>query len=145
MRCACRRVAGSEKEKANCASLVAQREPRVEPDPATRRRHDIDNTQNGKWIMTNGEETEGNSPRRHVPPASPHREVGLKHSDRAGVLAPLMKSLGWELVGIGAEFTITDSPETRKPSGRMRSLFGTQVSAEGRIVGSSPTASAARS
>ena len=44
----------------------------------------------------------------------------------------------------GAEFTITDSPETRKPSGRMRSLFGTQVSAEGRIVGSSPTASAIR-
>ena len=55
------------------------------------------------------------------------------------VLAPLMKSLGWELVGVGAEFP--DNTETRKPTGWMRSLFGRQVATQS-LVGSSPTASA---
>ena len=91
--------------------------------------------------MKTDEESDDKPPRRPVPQCHAHRDVGLKHSDRAGVLAPLLKSLGWELVGLGAEFEI-DNTESRKPTGRMRSLFGRQVSAEGRIVGSSPTASA---
>ena len=81
-----------------------------------------------------------NPPKRPLPPDNSFRDVALQHSDRAGVLAPLLKSLGWEVVGIGAEFAIDDT-ESRKPTGRMRSLFGRQVAAQS-LVGSSPTASA---
>ena len=83
--------------------------------------------------------TDDNSPRRPLPPVTSDRDVALKHSDRDGVLVPLLKSLGWELVGVGAEFK--DETESRKPTGRMRSLFGRQVAAQS-LVGSSPTASA---
>ncbi len=78
-------------------------------------------------------------PGRPLPQTNDQRDVVLKHSDRDGVLAPLLKSLGWELVGVGAEFP--DQCEPRKPTGRMRSLFGRQVAALP-LVGSSPTASA---
>ena len=83
--------------------------------------------------------TDDNSPRRPLPPDTSDRDVGLKHNDRDGVLVPLLKSLGWELVGVGTEFT--DETESRKPTGRMRSLFGRQVAPQS-LVGSSPTASA---
>ena len=83
--------------------------------------------------------TDDNSPRRPLPPDNSDRDVALKHSDRDGVLVPLLKSLGWELVGVGTEFN--DEAETRKPTGRMRSLFGRQVATQS-LVGSSPTASA---
>lgn len=63
----------------------------------------------------------------------------LQSCDR--VLAPLMKSLGWELASVGAEFP--DHADTRKPTGRMRSLFGRQMATQS-LVGSSPTASAIR-
>ncbi|TXT37965.1 MAG: hypothetical protein FD138_515 [Planctomycetota bacterium] len=79
-------------------------------------------------------------PGRPLPQTNSQPDVALQHSDRDGVLTPLLKSLGWELVGVGAEFP--DQNEPRKPTGRMRSLFGRQVSADGWIVGSSPTASA---
>ena len=85
--------------------------------------------------------TDDNSPRRPLPPDNSHRDEALRHSDRDGVLAPLLKSLGWELVGVGAEFHC--DTETRKPTGRMRSLFGRQVATQS-LVGSSPTASAIR-
>ena len=83
--------------------------------------------------------TDDNSPRRPLPPVNSHGDEALKHSDRNGVLAPLLKSLGWELVGVGAEFHC--DTESRKPTGRMRSLFGRQVATQS-LVGSSPTASA---
>ena len=83
--------------------------------------------------------TDDNSPTRPLPPVNSHRDVALNHSDRDGVLTPLLKSLGWELVRVGAEFT--DETESRKPTGRMRSLFGRQVATQS-LVGSSPTASA---
>ena len=92
--------------------------------------------------MKTDEESDDKPPRRPVPQCHTHRDVGLNHSDRAGVLAPLLKSLGWELVGLGAEFEI-EGTDTRKPTGRMRSLFGEQVAAQS-LVGSSPTASAIR-
>ena len=85
--------------------------------------------------------TDDNSPRRPLPPVNSQGDKALKHSDRDGVLAPLLKSLGWELVGVGDEF-LCDT-ETRKPTGRMRSLFGRQVATQS-LVGSSPTASAIR-
>ncbi len=78
-------------------------------------------------------------PGRPLPQTNGQRDVALKHSDRDGVLTPLLKSLGWELVGVGAEFHC--DTETRKPTGRMRSLFGRQVATQS-LVGSSPTASA---
>ena len=90
--------------------------------------------------MKTDEESDDKPPGRPMPQSNTHREVGLNHSDRAGVLAPLLKSLGWELVCIGAEFEI-EGTDTRKPTGRMRSLFGRQVAAQP-FVGSSPTASA---
>ena len=83
--------------------------------------------------------TDDNSPRRPLPPVTGDRDVALKHSDRDGVLVPLLKSLGWELVGVRAEFHY--DTESRKPTGRMRSLFGRQVATQS-LVGSSPTASA---
>jgi hypothetical protein len=78
-------------------------------------------------------------PGRPLPQTNDQPDVALKHCDRDGVLAPLLKSLGWELVGLGAEFP--DQNEPRKPTGRMRSLFGRQVATQS-LVGSSPTASA---
>ena len=117
-------------------------EPRVEPDPATRCRLDNERTWKGTVIMKTDEESDDKPPGRPVPPSNTHRDVGLNHSDRAGVLAPLLKSLGWELVGLGAEFEI-EGTDTRKPTGRIRSLFGRQVAAQS-LVGSSPTASAIR-
>ena len=83
--------------------------------------------------------TDDNSLRRPLPPDNSDQDVALKHSDRDGVLVPLLKSLGWELVGVGTEFK--DDTESRKPTGRMRSLFGRQVATQS-LVGSSPTASA---
>ena len=121
---------------------VTPMEPRVEPDPATRCRHDNNRTWKGSAIMKTDEESDDKPPGRPRPPSNAHGEVGLNHSDRAGVLAPLLKSLGWERVGIGAEFEI-DNTESRKPTGRMRNLFGRQVAAQS-LVGSSPTASAIR-
>ena len=92
--------------------------------------------------MKTDEESDDKPPGRPVPQCHTHRDVGLNHSDRAGVLAPLLNSLGWELVGLGAEFE-NDNTESRKPTGRIRSLFGRQVAAQS-LVGSSPTASAIR-
>ena len=92
--------------------------------------------------MKTDEESDDKPPGRPMPPNNTHRDVGLNCSDRAGVLTPLLKSLGWELVGIGAQFEI-DNTDSRKPTGRMRSLFGRQVAAQS-LVGSSPTASAIR-
>ena len=128
-----------------CRSLEAPfgatpMEPHVWPDPATRCRHDNDRTRKGTQTMKTDEESDDKPPGRPVPPSNTHRDVGLNHRDRAGVLAPLLKSLGWEVVGIGAEFAIDDT-ESRKPTGRMRSLFGRQAAAQS-LVGSSPTASA---
>lgn len=85
------------------------------------------------------ENPDGNPTTRPAPQIIGPRDVALQHSDRDGVLAPLLKSLGWELVGVGAEFP--DQWEPRKPTGRMRSLFGRQVATQS-FVGSSPTASA---
>lgn len=93
--------------------------------------------------MTTDESEDENPPGRRLPQTNGRRDVALKPSHRAGVLAPLLKSLGWELVGVGAEFEI-DSTEPRKPTGRMRSLFGRQVAAQS-LVRSSPTASASYS
>ena len=121
---------------------VTPMEPHVWPDPATRSRHDNDRTSTRKDpnMTTNADAEEiENPPRRPWPPVSGDRDVALQHSDRAGVLTPLLKSLGWELVGVGAQFL--DGSDTRKPTGRMRSLFGRQVAAQP-LVGSSPTASA---
>ena len=83
--------------------------------------------------------TDDNSPRRPLPPVNSQGDEALNHSDHDGVLAPLLKSLGWELVGVGTEFHC--DTESRKPTGRMRSLFGRQVATQS-LVGSSPTASA---
>lgn len=83
--------------------------------------------------------TDENSPRRPLPPVNSSGDEALNHSDRDGVLTPLLKSLGWELVGVGAEFHCDTEP--RKPTGRMRSLFGRPVATQS-LVGSSPTASA---
>ncbi len=83
--------------------------------------------------------TDDNSPRRPLSPDNRPRDEALKHSDRDGVLAPLLKSLGWELISVGAEFHC--ETESRKPTGRMRSLFGRQVATQS-LVGSCPTASA---
>lgn len=119
-------------------------EPHAWPDPATRRKHDNDNRVSRKDnIMTTDENEDenpdGNPPRRPAPQFTGPRDVALQHSDRDGVLAPLLKSLGWELVGVGAEFP--DQCESRKPTGRMRSLLGRQVATQS-LVGSSPTVSA---
>ena len=84
----------------------------------------------------------GKPPGRNSGRSTTNREVALEITEQKRVLAPLMKSLGWELVGLGAEFDM--EAELRKSTGRMRGLFGRQVSADERIVGSSPTASAIR-
>lgn len=94
-------------------------------------------------IASGDEDIEENPPRRRLPPTNRDSLVILEPDDDARVLAPLLKSLGWELVGVGAEFEI-DNPEPRKPTGRMRNLFGRQVAAQP-LVGSSPTASASYS
>ncbi len=49
----------------------------------------------------------------------------MESPGRERVLAPLMKSLGWELASIGAEFP--DEADSRKSSGWMRNLFGRQA------------------
>jgi len=72
-----------------------------------------------------------------------NRVAVVNQRNRAGVLTPLLKSLGWEFVGVGAQFEI-ESDESRKPTGQMRNLFGRQVATLSH-VGSSLTASALRS
>lgn len=93
--------------------------------------------------MTTDESEDENPPGRFRPQTSCQRDVAQEHSERDGVLAPLLKSLGWQLVGVGAEFP--DLNEIRKPTGRMRGELGREVSAVERTVGSNPTASASRS
>lgn len=73
---------------------------------------------------------------KRPPRGNSDREVALKPSNRAGVLTPLLKSLGWELVGVGAQFEI-DSPEPGKPTGRRIGRRATTQS----LVDSSPAAS----
>ena len=89
----------------------------------------------------NGDDN-GKPPGRNSGRTLAQRDMALEITERKRVLAPLMKSLGWELVGLGAEFDM--EAELRKSTGRMRGLFGRQVSADERIVGSSPTTSAIR-
>mgnify|MGYP003333419896 CR=1 FL=1 len=91
--------------------------------------------------MTNDADSDDKPPGRSSRGVNDRYESTSKLAERDRVLAPLLKSLGWELVGVGAEFP--DDTNSRKSSGWMRNLFGRQA-ATGSLVGSSPTASAQR-
>lgn len=93
-------------------------------------------------IIDESENPDGKPPRRPASQINGPRDVALQHNVHAGVLTPLLKSLGWELVGVGAEFPYYGEP--RKPTARKRDLFERQVAAQS-LMGSSPTASALRS